>query len=270
MSRRGGHGGHGGAWKVANADFVTAMMALFIVLWILAQKPETAAAVAAYFNHPSILESSGSGFLSAEGMQEFKSAVEKIRQEAAADSARTVQAAVQEIQKQGPITPEELAERGLLASSATELEKMLNGSEALRQLKGQISIEFTSQGLRIQIEDLTAHPLFDLGSAEPTPRGKELLLVVARVLQRLPNLILVEGHTDARPFSKSGTYTNWELSGDRANAARRVLEAGGVPADRIARVVGYADRRLLTPNDPLSEHNRRISIIVCYQNAHLD
>jgi len=275
MSRRKGHGGHhGGAWKVAYADFVTAMMALFIVLWILSQKPETQAAVAAYFNHPSILESGGRGFLNEEGMKVYRQEIERMRKERAADSLRAVEEAVEraveEIREEGGLSAEEQAERGLLANSAKELERILNSSEVLRQLKGQITIEFTSQGLRIQIQDLTSQPLFALGSAEPTGRSRELLLAVAQVLKSLPNLILVEGHTDGRPFARSGSYTNWELSGDRANAARRILEAGGVDPARIARVVGYADRRLLTPRDPESEHNRRISIIVCYQNAVLD
>jgi chemotaxis protein MotB len=270
MSRRGEHGHHGGAWKVAYADFVTAMMALFIVLWIIGTKQETKAAISSYFRHPSIIKSGGTGFLSAEGMKEYREAVTKIETEENAESLAVIESAVKQIQKQGPITPEELDERGVLSRSARALEDALNTTEELRELKAQVSIEFTSQGMRIQIEDLESNALFGLGSAEPTPRAQELLLAVSRILAPLPNAILVEGHTDSRPFSGHGSYTNWELSGDRANAARRILEAGGCRPERIARVVGYADRRLLIAGDPQSQHNRRISIIVCYQNAKLD
>ncbi len=267
MARRGGHGHHGGAWKVAYADFVTAMMALFIVLWIIGTKAETKAAVAAYFRNPSILPHDGRGFLTEKGMLELQESIEKIREEAAAESAAVVEAAVEKIEAEGGAGREEQL---LLAESARQLEGLLNASSMLRELRGQVTIEFTSQGLRIQIEDLDAQPLFDIGSAEPTERVRALLTATAEVLRKLPNMILVEGHTDSRPYTHGGGYTNWELSGDRANAARRILEAAGLDPARIARVVGYADRRLLVKEDPASDHNRRISIIVCYRNASLD
>jgi chemotaxis protein MotB len=265
-----GHGAHGGAWKVAYADFVTAMMALFIVLWILGTKKETQAAVAAYFRHPAVISSGGTGFLNAEGQREYEAAVERIHAEAAAESAGAVQRAAEQLAKEGPITPEEIAERGMLARSARQLEGMLNTTELFRRLRAHVSMEFTSQGLRINVEDTHSEPLFALGSAEPTTGAFALLRGIGAVLAPLPNLILVEGHTDARPFSGEGEYGNWELSGGRANSARRALEAGGLAPERVARVVGYADRKLLFPQDPSSERNRRISIIVCYQNAPLD
>ena len=261
MSKKQEHGYHGGAWKVAYADFVTAMMALFIVLWILGTDSKQKAAVAAYFRHPSILPSGGRGYLNSEGVIELRQAIEKIDHQAEAESAKTEMAG--EWQRQGPITPEELAERGVLAESEKKLEEMLN-SDALRELKGQVTIEYTPQGMRIQIKDLNRDPLFFLGEAEPTPPARALLLGIARVLQGLPNKILLEGHTDQRPYSGKTNYSNWELSGDRANAARRVLESGGIAPERIARVIGYGDRRLLLPEDPFSDQNRRISIIVCY------
>ena len=157
---------------------------------------------------------------------------------------------MERLRSQDGQSEDEQAERGRLAGSARQLEEMLNSSDDLRKLKGQISIEFTSQGLRIQVEDLNSQPLFALGSAEPTGSLRELLIAIAHVLQPLPNLVLVEGHTDSKPFPVERTYSNWELSGDRANAARRVLEAGGVDSSRIARVVGYADRKPLHAGGP--------------------
>jgi chemotaxis protein MotB len=266
--RRDDHGYHGGAWKVAYADFVTAMMALFIVLWILGTKPETKAAMAAYFRHPSVFKSGSSGFLTQEGMREYQQAVERIRREESAESSSEIlPPPMQATPRQEPITPGELAERGVLVKSAEQLQATLAGSEQLRKLSGQVSIDFTPQGLRIQLEDLEAIPLFELGSSEPTFAASDLLHAVGHVLAPLPNRILVEGHTDSRPYRGDHNYTNWELSGERANAARRVLEAGGVDPGRIASVVGYADRQLLLPADPTSQRNRRISIIVAYEDA---
>ena len=270
MSRKGGHGGHhGGAWKVAYADFVTAMMALFIVLWILGSSQENQAAITAYFNNPGIFRTGEGGYLNAKGVIELKESLEKIHQEQAADSAAALEAALMKVGLQEGGTDPTM-ERGALNKSAEMLEAELNRSEVLREIKGQVSVEFTSQGMRIQLEDLNSRPLFALGSPMPTPAGNELLRAIARVLAPLPNPILVEGHTDSRPFTGRASYSNWELSGDRANAARRVLEAGGLDPTRVVRVVGYADRHLLVTDQPFSDHNRRISITVAYSGARLD
>jgi chemotaxis protein MotB len=270
MGRKGDHGGHhGGAWKVAYADFVTAMMALFIVLWILGQSAESKAAIAAYFNNPSILKGEGRGFLSKEGMMEFQKAKEAIRREAQADSAAKIEAALLKLGLEGG-GPDTEAEKGAMTASAQQLENALNETDALRGLAGQVDIEFTSQGMRIQMEDLQDRPLFAVGSSEPTATGRELLAAVAKVLQPLPNSLLIEGHTDSRPFTSRGNYTNWELSGDRANSARRVLEQSGLDPTRVARVVGYSDRRLLKPEEPFSDRNRRISITVTYTGAKIE
>ncbi len=261
MAKRREHPYHGGAWKVAYADFVTAMMALFIVLWILATKTETQAAVAAYFRHPTIFKS-GSGFISPEGMKEYERAVAKLHENPGQESSEGEQPS--DAQRQGPITPAEMAARGVLTQSAQDLETALNTTPDLRDLRDQVSIEFTPEGMRIQLADLSSMPLFALGSTQPTGLANELLTTVAHVLAPLPNSILIEGHTDSRPYSGQQNYSNWELSGDRANAARRILEAAGVDPGRIVSVVGHADRQPLLPNDPADEHNRRISVIVCY------
>jgi chemotaxis protein MotB len=289
------HAHHGGAWKVAYADFVTAMMALFIVLWILSSSQETKAAVASYFRHPSVFKSGGTGFLTKEGMVEYREAVERIQ--AAAEGAENAEGAegsgvagetgVEAESETGggargdtsealAAAQEDSRSRGTspgggaggagdeeLSASARQLEAALRSTEALRAMAGQVSIGFVAEGLRIQVADVENVPLFELGSSVPTGNAREILEAIARVLAPLPNPILVEGHTDARPFAGEGNYTNWELSGERANAARRVLEATGVKPTRIASVVGYADRHLLFPDDPTSPRNRRISIIVC-------
>ncbi|MBM3316758.1 MAG: OmpA family protein [Candidatus Eisenbacteria bacterium] len=265
--RRRDHGHHGGAWKVAYADFVTAMMALFIVLWILGTKEETKAAVASYFRHPSVFKSGGSGFLTGEGMREYQQAVARIRAESGEAESGILPPPGRTPPREDPIAPEEMAERGVLVRSAHELERAVQGSSQLRPLSDQVSVDFASHGMRVQLQDLEALPLFELDSPEPTGVARELLTAVARVLAPLPNPILVEGHTDSRPYGGQRGYSNWELSGDRANAARRVLEESGIDPRRIASVIGYADRHPLVPDDPHSQSNRRISIIVGYEGA---
>jgi chemotaxis protein MotB len=270
MGRKGEHGGHhGGGWKVAAADFFCSMMALFIVLWILGSSKATQAAVAAYFNHPSILKGEGKGFLSKEGLIELKRSLEQIRQEEAADSAAAVESALLKLGLEGG-GPDTEVEKGALTASAQQLESALNQSAVLREIRGQVTIEFTTQGMRIQMEDLNDRPLFAVGSSTPTAAGRELLEVVARVLAPLPNALLIEGHTDSRPYGAKGSYSNWELSGERANSARRALEAAGLDPTRIARVVGYADRQLLKTEEPFSDQNRRISITVTYTGVKID
>ncbi len=271
MSRRGDHGGHhGGAWKVAYADFVTAMMALFIVLWILGSSQEMKASIVAYFNNPGIFDKGdGKGYLTEAGIIELEKSMDQIRQQQAADSAAVIEAALQKLGVMDGGT-EVAAEKGTLSASARELEETIRSSTTLRELEGQISIEFTPRGLRIQMEDLNRKPLFALGSAAPTASGRALLAAIAKVLGPLPNPILIEGHTDSRPFAGRTDYSNWELSGDRANAARRAMEEGGLDPTRLVRVIGYADRQLLVPEEPFSDRNRRISITVAYTSARLD
>ena len=257
---------HGGAWKVAYADFVTAMMSLFIVLWVLGSSVENQVAVAAYFRHPSIFKKGGSGFLNKEGMLEYQRAVDSISA-ANAGQSEEAQSGDGDGEHTGPITGAELASRGVLFRSAEQLMLTLHANARLRDVAGQVSITFTSQGMRIQLEDREQSPLFSLGSSQPTESARELLDAVSRVLVPLNNGIMVEGHTDSRPYRGRESYSNWELSGERANAARRLLEASGVDPQRIVSVVGYADRQLLLPQEPDNQRNRRISIIVCYEDG---
>jgi chemotaxis protein MotB len=263
--KKGDHPAHGGAWKVAYADFVTAMMALFIVLWILGAGAETQAAVASYFNHPRIFKSGGSGFLSKEGMAEFEGAVKRIRaEEERKEGVDAPDAAPKSSQPEGDGvqgaqgTGEEEGRGG----SGGELDVILDRAESLRRLSQQVSIGYVPEGLMIQMAEVEDLPLFESGSAALTDSAASILAAVARLLAPMPNHILIEGHTDALSPSGEGGYSNWELSSERANAARRVLEVGGVDPRRIVSVVGYADRRLLVPGDPTSPRNRRVSIII--------
>jgi chemotaxis protein MotB len=252
------HHGGGGAWKVAYADFVTAMMALFIVLWLLNSDDQTKAAVAAYFNAPSVFPGEGRGFLTSEGAIQLQERLQQIEEQQRSESEAPkigISQETMEIDKQ------------FLLDSAQELEKLIQSSPELEQFQGQVSMELTSEGLRIQIHDEEFRPLFDVGSDRMSPDSKKLLEAVASVLAKLPNPMVVEGHTDSRPFVGNNHTSNWELSAERANAARRLLETNGVDPTRITRVVGFADRKPLDPEKPFSDRNRRISFIVRYQNS---
>ncbi len=220
------HGGHhGGAWKVAYADFVTAMMSLFIVLWLLNTSPQIKKAVAGYFNDP---RSSGkqTGTLSlgsGESISIDKQNVEKLKQ---------------------------------------EIEKAILKQADLTKLSKQIDITVTGEGLKIDLIEDRGGTFFESGSPKLSPNGVALLNLLAAQLKVLPNRLLIEGHTDAQPYSSDTGYTNWELSSDRANSARHLLQQGGIGPNQISQVRGYADQMLRVPSNPLDPSNRRVSLIV--------
>jgi chemotaxis protein MotB len=237
--KKGHKGHHGGAWKVAYADFVTAMMAFFLLMWLLAMvAPERRAALAEYFKHFNIFESPGQTFMMEGQMQ--------MLQEPTPD----VKAAPQFLEGDTGISQEDLKEK---LRNAIE--------EKLQALKDQIIVDIFEGGVRIQIVDMVGKEIFRLGSAEMTPITREIMKIVSENIKDLPNRIAVEGHTDASPFA-GGKITNWELSTDRASSARRELERNGIDPERIARVVGYADTELLIKDNPRDPRNRRISIIL--------
>jgi len=220
-------GHHGGAWKVAYADFVTAMMALFIVLWLLNSSKQIREAVGGYFKDPTGHSKkvgngktgSGDNFtLTKENMSQLKDELQK---------------AVRKV---------------------TDFEK----------LKNQIEMTVTAEGLRIELMESEKGTFFASGVAHPSDDGKRILIMLAQELARLPNTVSIEGHTDAKPFAGSGNYSNWELSADRANAARRVMQENGLGARQVTQVRGYADQRLRKPKDPEDASNRRISVVVQY------
>ena len=215
---------HGGAWKVAYADFVTAMMALFIVLWLLSASERVQKAVGGYFQDPTG-KGRQTGTTTA-GISETLSLSEKQLNE--------IKEKVQQAMKQIP---------------------------ALKDMQNQIKMTITAEGLRIDLLETKRGLFFENADPRPTAAGAELLKVLATELEKLPNKIVIEGHTDSSPFGRPD-YSNWELSADRANAARRILTDSGLDAGRISQVRGFADQRLLLKNDPTNPSNRRISIIV--------
>jgi chemotaxis protein MotB len=229
---------HGGSWKVAYADFVTAMMAFFLLMWLLAMvSPEKRAALAEYFKHFSLFEKSGQSFMM-EGQQQLL--------QKGGEDVKTFDFG----EGKAALTPEDLKEK---------LKKAIE--EKLRALKEQAMVDIYEGGVRIQLVDLEGKSMFQPGSAQLTPSAKEILKLVGENIKDLPNRIAVEGHTDASPL-KVGRITNWELSTDRASSARRELESNGIDPTRIARVVGYADTELLYKDKPDDPRNRRISIIL--------
>lgn len=222
------HGGHhGGAWKVAYADFVTAMMALFIVLWLMNTSVQIQKVIGGYFKDPTGTSKkvgtnqtgSGENFtLTKRNMQDLKE----------------------------------------------QLQKTIKENIDVSKLKNQVQMTVTAEGLRVELLEGQKATFFDTGSAQPTQQGRELLQLLAAELGQLPNKISIEGHTDSLPYAGTRGYSNWELSTDRANAARRLIQENGVRQDQVSQVRGYADQRLRTPDKPEDPGNRRISMIVQY------
>jgi chemotaxis protein MotB len=228
IKKKGGHGGHhGGAWKVAYADFVTAMMALFIVLWLMNSSKQIQVAVGGYFKDPTgTSKKVGSNQIgSGENFTLTKDNMPKLKEE--------LQKAVRQI---------------------TNFDK----------LKNQIEMTITSEGLRIELLESSSGTFFESGKPGLNDDGRELLVALAEQLGKLPNHISIEGHTDAKPYTANRDYGNWELSSDRANAARRLMQAAGLRSDQISQVRGYADQKPRVPGNPFEPSNRRISLIVQY------
>jgi chemotaxis protein MotB len=228
---------------VAYADFVTAMMALFIVLWIVGQSKAVKEAVAAYFTDPAAFSQGSKGVLKHGG-------------------ASMAPAGPAKPTLPPPDSPPN--DRAILEATRRALLEEVHRRAHLMELEKHLKIEMTGEGLRIELVETPEGVFFDVGSARVKPRTRELLTIMARELGKLPNSIMLEGHTDARPYVGGPDYSNWELAVNRANAARRILDIQGLRPDQVARVVGYADRRLANPADPLDAANRRVSITVLF------
>jgi chemotaxis protein MotB len=227
IKRKGGHGGHhGGAWKVAYADFVTAMMSLFIVLWLMGSSEKVKKAVAGYFNDPK-----GTGTMMGTTMTGTGQTVEL----AGADD-------MQKLKK--------------------KIELQIMAKKDLEKLSKQIEITITPEGLRIELLEDKNGTFYQSGSARLSDSGQELLSLLAAELKTLPNSLLIEGHTDAAQYSDDTNYSNWELSADRANSARRLMQQDGVRGNQVTQVRGYADQLLRVKANPYDPSNRRISILV--------
>ena len=274
----GGH--HGGAWKVAYADFVTAMMAFFLLLWLLnVTTDEQKALISSYFSptDPRISESlSGSGGVMGGTTMASEGALTEQFDPVVATPA-VPSGDVEGKNNPDAVNLENAKEEELAAEVAKreeekfkaveeELRQAIESVPELKELSANLLIDMTPEGLRIQIVDQEGKPMFPLSSAAPLPEAVKLLKLVAGVVQNMPNKISIRGHTDARPFGPDAKFTNWELSADRANASRRTLINGGLDEIRIENVMGKAAREPLVSEDPLSPRNRRISIILLKQS----
>jgi chemotaxis protein MotB len=228
--KKGGHAAHhGGAWKVAYADFVTAMMALFIVLWLLSSSEQVQKAVGGYFTDPKGHgKEIGNGLRGAgsESLAIHKDDMKKLKE---------------------------------------KLEQAVKDTGSLEKIKDHIVITVTGEGLRIEMLEDDKGMFFESGSPAPTSFGKDLLLTLAEEIGKLPNRITMEGHTDSKPFGSKAGYSNWELSTDRANSARRWMQENGVRDDQVTQVRGFADQSLRDPEHPDAAANRRVTLIIQYQ-----
>jgi chemotaxis protein MotB len=227
LKKKAAHGGHhGGAWKVAYADFVTAMMALFIVLWLLNSSKQIQEAVGGYFKDPT-------------------------------GTARKVGSNMAGAGESFALT------RDNMPKLKQQLQQAMRQMTDFEKLKSHIEMTVTSEGLRIELSESASGTFFDSGSAKLSGDGRELLVTLSQELSKLPNHLSIEGHTDSQPYA-TANYGNWELSSDRANAARRLMQSNGIRADQVTQVRGFADQRLRKADAPLDPANRRISLIVQY------
>ncbi|MNO82182.1 Motility protein B [compost metagenome] len=263
--KRFGDGHHGGAWKIAFADFATAMMAFFLVLWLLSTAtPEQKIAIAGYFKDPIGFTESGTPYVIDLGGTPELAPDKTINPEE--KSEQKPDTSIQ-LNKEQVETMAEQVERERLQLLLQELQNKVEENPQLQKFKDQILFEITQDGLRIQIMDAENRPMFDIGSARLQPYFEDILLAMADTIKAVPNKISISGHTDAKPYAGTGEYGNWELSANRANAARRALVAGGYPDGQVARVVGYASSSLFDRKDPFNPVNRRIDIIVLTKKA---
>ncbi|WP_404438278.1 flagellar motor protein MotB [Stutzerimonas chloritidismutans] len=260
-------GHHGGAWKIAFADFAVAMMAFFLVMWLMSSAtPEQKRAISGYFQDPIGFTESASPHVIDLGGTPTPSPDRTLNEEI--DPA--VQQSESKIDAEQAETFAEQLERERLELLLQELQNKVDENPDLTRFKDQILFEITQDGLRIQIMDAANRPMFALGSSRLQPYFEDILLAMADTIRAVPNKISVSGHTDAKPYSGRGDYGNWELSSERANAARRTLVAGGYPDEQIARVVGYASSALFDRDEPLNPVNRRIDILVLTKKAQRD
>ena|SRR5215831_10483965 len=227
-----GHGSHhGGAWKVAYADFVTAMMALFMVLWLVSSSEAVKKAIGGYFNDPT-----GKGKEVGNGLR------------GAGGESLTLQ-------------------KDDMNKLKEKLDQAIKTSQPLEKIKEHVVMTITGEGLRVELLEDESGMFFQLGSSDPTQYGKDLMAILAAEIGKLPNQVTMEGHTDSKPYNGRKDYSNWELSSDRANAARRWMQENGMREDQVTQVRGYADQSLRNKADPEDPANRRITLIIQYRPA---
>jgi len=271
--KKGGHAVHGGAWKIAYADFVTAMMAFFLLMWLLGSTTEgDKKGIADYFAAPLKLSLMASGSGAGDASHVIKGGGQDLTRSTGQVKRGDIEAKKATVNLHVLKDEQVRAEIARLESLKQKLEDKIAGNKKLAGMAGQIKLDLTPDGLRIQITDIDKRPMFPSGSAEVLPAMRDLLRELGSVLAEVPNRLTLEGHTDAIPFpGKDGStergYSNWELSADRANASRRELVAGGLADDQVLRVQGLAASAPYDRKDPASPANRRISITVMNRDA---
>lgn len=273
IKKGGGHGHHGGAWKVAYADFVTAMMAFFLMMWLLSSTSEEQRAGLAEYFTPANVSTSTSG---SDGMMDHKAMIQHVESAPPlpVDPGTKYEYEYNSEAESGPddTNIQEINDETLDELNAQREAKQFNEAEriireamdqwGLGEFDDNVLIDETPEGLRIQIVDQENYSMFETGSDVMKPRTKELLDLVGQVIQQLPNKLSISGHTDSTPFNNGSQGDNWLLSSSRANESRKALSSSGVPEERIVRVVGHADKDHLLEDDPYSPKNRRISIVL--------
>ena len=261
--KKGGGGAHGGAWKIAYADFVTAMMAFFLLMWLLGSTTKgDLKGIADYFNTPlkvALLGGSGSG----DSSSVIQGGGEDLTRTHGQVKKGEVESPTKKINLQALKADFEKMEKERLESLKGDIEKLIEASPTLKQFKNQMLLDITTEGLRIQIVDEQNRPMFDSASSELKPYTKQILREIGPLLNKVDNRISLSGHTDATPYAGGDRgFGNWELSTNRANASRREMVAGGLDDAKVMRVVGFASTVLFDKTQPLSATNRRISIVV--------
>ncbi|MCE2992859.1 MAG: flagellar motor protein MotB [Alphaproteobacteria bacterium] len=254
------HGHHGGAWKVAYADFVTAMMAFFLLLWLLNSVPvEKLEGIAQYFEPTvGVAGSKGIGFQG--GKKDNQSGIiSDVKQQGVKYGVNSVGAVISNPEVGTEVSIEE-AENANFTIMEGELKKSITADKELAAFQDSIAFDVTPEGLQIKLIDQEKYPLFKPGKAELETYSKNIMMKIATLIKYSPNFISISGHTDADTAYLSEIYTNWELSTDRANAARKFLVSSGIDSDRIARIVGRADTDPIDPANPNAARNRRVSI----------
>ncbi len=267
--KKGGHGHHGGAWKIAYADFVTAMMAFFLLMWLLGSTSDgDKKGIADYFQSPLKIALLASGSGAGDASHVIKGGGQDLSRTAGQVKYGDVEAERKTVNLQALKAEQQRAEAARLEQLKQQMEEHIRKHARLAALSPQIKLDLTRDGLRIQIVDEQNRPMFASGSAVVQPYMRELLREIGGVLAEVPNRVTLEGHTDAAPYAGGAAgYSNWELSADRANASRRELHAGGLPEDRVLRVLGLAASTPFNERDRLDPANRRISIIVMNREA---
>jgi chemotaxis protein MotB len=261
--KKGGHGHHGGAWKVAYADFVTAMMAFFLLLWLLSTaSKDTLKGLSEYFTPTQgIKDEMGIGFDG--GMSPNEEGISKSSQSNPSIVTGRSPSGIVADNPDNRSPSDANEDDNLFKKGASAVEQAFSSDETVKQYAENVSVRQTPEGLRIDITDSDKYPMFAPASPQLTQHGQIILAKIATLIKKMPNFMAISGHTDASPAETGRIdYTNWELSADRAQSARRFLNRSGIELERTKRVTGMADRELFVPNEPRSPRNRRVSLLM--------